>query len=445
MLRSVATILRGNVLAQVIGIAVLPILSRNFPPEAFGNFQAFQAVVTFLLIFVTMRYEIAVLRADDGAQFAAVIKLCGILLIITTIFVSVALVIVKAVHWPHAIDNLQFPWWLLSLSMLVGGAAQLLGYVAVRGHHFAAASNSKVAQAVANTGVSGALALTSPISSGLIVGDLVGRLANAAWLTRKAGVDVRGALSPSFRQMRVVAYNFRDLSLLSLPGTLLSTAATSLTPLLIYSVFSSATAGQFGLTERTAGLPVALIVVAISQVHMAHLATDLRMGGDTARRNFKRISLLLTALAIVPTIALLIFAEQLYRFVLGPGWDQAALFAKLMAPSYLLGLVTGGINMTLTVVGHQKTQLLWSAARFVAMVGLWMVAPKVGWAPEWIVGFHSAILSVFSVIMLVLSYRALPDRTQLTHDEIGDEKVRVPVSHVKNIMNLSEPMQGSDV
>lgn len=408
MIRAVATILRGSVFAQAIGFAILPLLSRSLQPEAFGHFQAFQAILAFLLIAVTLRYEVAVLRAEDDEELAAILGLCGVLAIATTLAISTALMLAQWFAWPAFLAKLGFPWWLLSLSMLAGGAAQLLGYVATRAHAYALVANGKVAQASLNAGLGAGLACFAPISTTLILADLAGRLGNLAWLARDTTRQIGAARSVTWARMRTAAVKFRDLSTVSLPSTLLSTAGTSLTPLLIYASFDAATSGQFGLVERSVGLPIALVVVAVSQVHMAHLATDIRTHGGEARRSFRRIALLLGAGTIVPTLACILFASPLYRLMFGTGWEQAASFAQIMAPAYWLSLITGGINMTLTVVGRQKTQFAWDASRFAAMGLLWLTAPGAGWPIAWVVAAHSAIISVFSIALLVLSYRALP-------------------------------------
>lgn len=410
MIRAVATILQGSVFAQAIGFAILPLLSRNLEPEAFGHFQAFQAILAFLLIIVTLRYEIAVLRAEDGQELAAVLGLCGLLTLVTVLVVSSALALGQWFAWPAFLAKLGFPWWLLSLSMLAGGVAQLLGYVATRAHAYRLVANSKVAQAGLNAGLGAGLACFAPISATLVLADLAGRLGNLAWLTHGTMREIATARNVTWVRIREVATKFRDLSTISLPSTLLSTAGTALTPLLIYASFDPATSGQFGLVERSVGLPVALVVVAVSQVHMAHLATDLRTQGNEARRSFRKIAILLGVGTALPVTACILFATPLYRLVFGEGWDQAAVFAQIMAPAYWLSLITGGINMTLTVVGRQKTQFAWDASRFAAMALLWSIAPAAGWSITWIVAAHSALISFFSVLLLVISYHALPHR-----------------------------------
>ena len=406
MIRSVITVLRGSILAQAIGFAVLPLLSRGFSPETFGNFQAFQAIFAFLMIIVLGRYEIALLKAEDGKELSAVVTLCGFLGLATTTILVVgsggALLL-------GILPDYGFAWWLLPASMLAVGATQILSYLATRDREYSAIANSKTAQGLANAGVASLLAAAAPVSSGLVLADLSGRLANAAWLARRhysVGLVSRIA---GWKEMKAAALKFRELPIVSLPSALINTAGNSLTPLFIYHTFAAGVSGQFGLAERAIGLPIALIVAAISQVHMGHLAADLRSGGDEARRSFRKVGLILAAVSIVPAIGGLMFSQAIFRVVFGEGWDQAAHFAQLMAPAYFLSLVSGGLNMTLIIVGRQRTQLVLDILRFAAMMGLWIYAPGAGLAAETIISIHSLLLSLFAVAFMVFAYRALPD------------------------------------
>jgi teichuronic acid exporter len=415
MIRSVATILKGSVLAHLIGFAILPLLSRSFTPEAFGHFQLYQSILVFLVVIAAGRYEIAVLRAKDDAELAAVVALCCSLIFATTAAVSVCLAAAQALGWPEFIDSMRFPWWFISLAMSAGGAMALLSYLSTRAHSYGLIANSKIMQGVVSGGSMASIAVTSPITSGLIVGDLIGRFATLAWLAPKQLHHLRAARAARWAEVRAVSVTFRDLSTISLPSALFGTAATSLTPLLIYSSFAPHTAGQLGLTERAIGFPIALIVAAISQVHMGNLGRDLRSGGNDSRRLFRRLVAALAAAALPFAVIGAVFAVPMFRLVFGSGWDQAAMFAQLMAPCYFFSLVVGGINMTLTVMGRQITQLAWDVSRLGAMAALWFSALAAGWRIEWIIAAHSAVLSLFSILMLTLCYRALP-RVEATID-----------------------------
>lgn len=408
MLRSVLTIMKGSALAQLIGFLILPLLSRSFGPEVFGHFQAFQSIMTLIIVVVMLRYEIAILRASDGPELTHVSALCGLLTFVTTVVFTGILLAALAMGWPRFLADLGFGWWWLSLSALAVGWVQIFSYLATRDAAYGTIANAKIAQGLTNAGTSAGLAIAAPIGSSLILADLAGRLLNGYWLARGRLHALRGIFGTSWSDLRTVARRFSDLSLISLPGAVLSTAGSIMTPLFIYASFDASTAGQFGLVDRAVGLPVALIVGAVSQVHMGNLAEDLRLGTGTARSSFRRLSLLLAGLALLPTIACVIFAPMLFQLVFGPGWNEAAEFAQILAPAYFLGLVSGGINMTLTIMGRQITQLGWDISRFAAMALLWLYAPGADWAVEKIVMTHSILLCLFSLAQLLLCYHALP-------------------------------------
>jgi teichuronic acid exporter len=408
VLRSVLTILRGSALAQLLGFLILPVLARSFEPEVFGHFQAYMAIMTMFIVVVMLRYEIAILRAKAGRELTQLLGLCCFLVIATTLLLSVAAISAQALGWPAFFVNLGFGWWWLSLAGLIIGWTQIFSYLATRDAAYGTIANSKVAQGLANSATSAGLAIAAPLGSGLILADIAGRIACGIWLARGRTHLLRSAFGIGLTDLKTSATRFKDLSTISLPGAILSTAGSVMTPLLIYMSFSASTAGQYGLVERAVGLPVALIVGAVSQVHMGNLSEDLRSPTGAARKNFLKLSMLLGGLAFVPVVLCVLYAQHLFHMVFGTGWDQAARFAQILAPAYFLVLVSGGINMTLTVMGRQKTQLAWDISRFASMAMLWLYAPSAAWPVDWIIIAHSTLLSVFSVVQLVLCYSALP-------------------------------------
>ena len=78
---NVFRVLRGSLVAQAIGFAALPLLSRLYEPSAFGAVQAIVSVVTVLLIVSSLRLELALLSVEDNelpSLIACTFWLCGI-------------------------------------------------------------------------------------------------------------------------------------------------------------------------------------------------------------------------------------------------------------------------------------------------------------------------------------------------------------------------------
>src|SRR4051812_48543692 len=67
--RNVLTLMTGTGVAQIIPLAVTPILARIYSPAQFGVFSLFVAVVSSLSVVATGRYELAIMlpRKDVNA------------------------------------------------------------------------------------------------------------------------------------------------------------------------------------------------------------------------------------------------------------------------------------------------------------------------------------------------------------------------------------------
>ena len=70
-----ATLVSGNVLAQVISVLAYLLLTRIFSPSDFALFNIFYSYIEVLIIFSTCKYELAVMVADDEAESAAMARL----------------------------------------------------------------------------------------------------------------------------------------------------------------------------------------------------------------------------------------------------------------------------------------------------------------------------------------------------------------------------------
>lgn len=408
MIVSVMKVLKGSVIAQFIGFLTLPLWSRTFGPDVFGDFQLYQSILAVSIVVVMLRYEVAILRAPSPEYLLALLKLCSFLLIFTTALLSVGLIILFFWDRGGLLSNLSFAWWLIPVGVLLMGISQILTYYVTRLENYGQIASSKMTQAMGYASLGSGLAIALPISSTLVLAELFGRLVNIVWLGRFHFSIFTKLSEIRLSEIRAAAIRDRDLSLISLPGAMLSTIGGVMTPVLIYGSFSAETAGQYGLVERSLALPVAMVVGAISQVHMGSLGADLRDGTANARARFLRLAGLIAGVSVVPILVLIFFAGPLFAIVFGPGWGQAAKFAQMLAPAFFFALISGGINMTLTVVGRQKTQLAWDGCRFCAIAGTWYFGLSAGWAVETLVSAYSALLSIFSISLLVLSFHALP-------------------------------------
>ena len=68
-LKNIITLMTGTTIAQAMPIAISPILTRLYSPEDFGVFGLYMAIASIASVFVSGRYELAIMlpKSDDDA------------------------------------------------------------------------------------------------------------------------------------------------------------------------------------------------------------------------------------------------------------------------------------------------------------------------------------------------------------------------------------------
>jgi O-antigen/teichoic acid export membrane protein len=369
--RAVSVIAGGAAVAQGIVAVSSIVITRLYSPAHFGLYGVATSLVSLVVTFGCLRYEVAIpLPRDPGRAAnlvalailasAAVTALCGVVLLLA------GRPIFRVLH----AEGLMPYEWLLLLGAFGGGIYLALTNLAIRHRHFATIAQTRVTQSVATVTTQIGLGIASASPGGLIAGDAIGRVAGSGRLGRQAWHTSKEAFERvSLSGIRSAAWRYRSFAVLSSPAALLNEIGLQAPLLLVVALYGATTGGLFALAQRLVQAPLWLLTTAIAQVFVAEAAVRAREDPASLRPLFSRTLRRLMKIGGPMVIVLAIAAPLLVGPVFGSRWEDAGVYVAILAPFYLLQLATSPLGGTLDVLERQDLHLIREIVRVLLISG----------------------------------------------------------------------------
>lgn len=404
--RNVLTLMTGTGLAQLIPLAVTPILSRIYSPEQFGVLAMFMAIVSSLSVLATGRYELAIMlpRKDVDAINIAVLS--------TTINLLVSVFLVLAV-WAfnepvsEAIGNTALSTWLyfVPLSLLLNGIYLNLNYWCNRNKLYISMAQRRVLQSGGTSAMQLGLGIMRAGAAGLVIGSIFGQAVAAGMMA-----NVVRHHRPQFwrvidrRKMWVLAKRYKSFPQLLAPAHTLSALAICLPAIFINATFGLAASGFFMLAERVVGMPLSLVSASIGDVFRQQMG-ERYLAGEHCRTEFISAFRKLTAIATPPFLILLFFAPALFALIFGEKWRIAGEYAQIMCPMFYLQFVSNPLSLTAIVAQKNRFEFLWHAGLLVSLVIVAAVYYFIPFDAKTYILIVVAVSGAFDLLIIIASYR----------------------------------------
>lgn len=358
--KNVLTLMTGTGLAQAIPIAISPILTRIYSPEEFGVFALYMAIASILTVLVTGRYEMAILLPKKDRDAMNLVALSVML----SFFVSMILLIVVTIFNNQLVSLMGVPelsmwlYWVPASTFLMG-AYQSLNYWSNRKSHYRRLAVSRVVQSSSTGGAQLAGAFNNIGTSGLVGGQLIGQTLSTAVLGGLIYKEDKEHIT-KVKKIRIIALARKYINF---PKYLIvahgfNTASGQMPTFLLSSLFNSAAAGFFMLTQRVMAAPMTLVANAIGDVFRQEASYAYVNTGnckDVYFGTFKR----LLFISILPSIAFFFIAPDLFALIFGKKWRIAGEYAQILTPVFLLRFITSPLSAMFMIAEKQKLDLIW--------------------------------------------------------------------------------------
>jgi len=409
---NVLTLMTGTTIAQVIPIAVSPILTRLYTPGDFGIFNLYLAIISILSVVVTGRYEFSIMLPEKEEDSINIFALC----LAITLAVSIIVLIVITVFGGFIIrllNNSELSRWLyfVPLSILIVGFYQPLNYWQIGKKGFGKLAANKIVQSGAMAGFQVGTGYFAPDPGGLILGQIAGQGIGVGILGRYVLKEDREKLKAvTFRRMMQQAGRYRKFPQYSLVADLINTFSNQMPNFLLNSFFGTSAVGFFALTQRVLGSPISLIAGSILDVFKERASRDYRTLGncrDIYIKTFKSLLLI----SIVPFLIFFLAAPAIFSFIFGANWRVAGEYARILSVMFLCRFVASPLSYVLFVAEKQNYDLIWQIFLFISTVisigiGIYLKSDKIS------LMLFSASYSIMYIFYLFLSYNFAKGNTK---------------------------------
>jgi O-antigen/teichoic acid export membrane protein len=358
--KNLLVMIGGSSIAQAIPILFSILLTRLYTPEEFGEFSNFLAWLSFLLVFMTLKYEMAIILPKKKLIAINLVVLC--LIISLFFFVLSSVVVVFLNNLNSSVLNRNDTKSFLLYIPLAGLSVSLFNIVnewLIREKKFNNIITYNIANNLSIAGISALLPNLTNEGLGLIKGRILGQSISLVFglrfILKNNGIFF---YKINKRLIKYVFLKYINFARFNIPGQLLNNLAAQVVVLYLTFQFGLKAVGLYALTDRCLGVPLNFLGNAIRDVFKQRAAEDYKSKGECSEV-YKKTTLLLTFCSLPICVVAFNFFPSIFLFFFGSEWKASGSLAQTLCIMYFLSFITNPTGWLFVIAEKQKMDFLW--------------------------------------------------------------------------------------
>lgn len=363
----VGTMVSGTAVAQVISLALMPVLTRLYSPADFGALAIFNSIVALWSLVSTFRLENAIILPKQEAEAEELVGAgfwCNAFSSIFLYFIVKGATFLLADRFPSPCEVADRFALFIALNCFFLGASNLMNQWHNRKADYVVAARRIIVDRAAFIVV--AMLFSQLGELGMVAGQSASAALVFLYLFWKALRTLPlVALKPRFDYARVVR-SYLPFSVKHGAGTIIQVAAWQIPPLMISSWFPLEAVGKYNLASRLLEAPLYLLGNSFSGVFYRKLSVS----EPSQWKNYlARVLRPLILIPPVPILILTLFAPQLFALVFGPYWRESGAFFAALSVLYWWRVIYIACSPLYLVLNRLGADLIFSILLLVTQVG----------------------------------------------------------------------------
>jgi O-antigen/teichoic acid export membrane protein len=373
--KSLSVLLSGTVIAQIIGYALAPLLTRLYSTAEMGELALYMRITGFIAAIATLRYESALpIPKYDGHSYL----LYRISLLLSFVVLGISSLILISLIMTDITPG--FSWYYLVL-IILGSAAIVVINIgtnwSIRTGSFSLISRQKISNSLFSNFLKWGFAYLSWGYFGLILATFIGYfISSFEFVFNYRGLKKKFSKLKSRKKTWVLLKDHREFPLLNLPHILVDHGRDMLIATLILAYFSESVYGSFSHSYAMLRIPSMLIGVSLSQVFY-NQAIKLYNNNQRMLPLMKKTISMLLIISIVPFTILYLYGEPIFVWIFGANWAEAGSYSETMSFWLMVSFIVSPISALPMILKKQKIALIFGIISALIQVLPLFIIPEI--------------------------------------------------------------------
>ncbi len=402
---------KAGIGAQIIALAVYPIIGRLYPPDAFGLRASFVAIFMLILPFTTLNLEFAIPLESDDQKAKSLFRSTFLF----TFFLSLLiLLVVLSLYFIPIFKHPLLPFLgLLPIALLAGGWRKVALGWASRLADQKSLTHSKYWMA----GTKSSLELIGGWQNAnvwlLIIGQIAGMMTVLGFLYRQMYKEVSLLLRDLAKTpWRSTIINFSSYPKFTLASTFSDLFNTHFPLLFFGSYLSMDFAGQYSMAILMIYLIHASFGDAFAQAYLVELGKNTQERKRSLYEIFRKSFWRITGLGIILGLGIALLGPYVLLWVLGTNWVEASRMIPVLSPLIVIYFWNALCFHTLNKLSKQKIIFNLHLLRMLFLLLCFLYLQNLGRQGSDFLWAYVGNTLFFSLLILIFSHLAFPKKAK---------------------------------
>jgi O-antigen/teichoic acid export membrane protein len=339
LLRNILTVVTGTAGAQAVTMALMPVITRLYGPEAYGALGVFMGLSMMLIPVAALTYPIAIVLPKRDENARGLVKLS---LVIGVFVALLTFLILFFFHKPIvrllSVEEISRYILLLPVVMYAGCALEVSQQWMIRTQRYGLTAKVAILHSMLHNGIRILGGLLHATPGVLVITTGLGPALQAVMLTAALRItktpsghrEPDDAHEEPLASPAELARRHSDFPLFRAPQIFINAVSQHMPTLVLAAFFGPAVAGFFTLCRQALTMPTTLIGKSVADVYYPRVVQAIHNREPITAMLVKAIAGL-AIVGLVPFATVVAVGPWLFGFVFGQQWHMAGELARWLA------------------------------------------------------------------------------------------------------------------